>query len=604
VSIDRTRSSDVYGTASTDEPVFFPKDDNTYCGIISMPTSDSMSTTGVVLLAGTGFGTGTIGRNRMWVRMARMLADAGTPTLRFDYAGIGDSSGEMIGYDLDTPAVDALRAAFDLLSSRGIEKILVVGTCFGARTALAGSVNDPRVAGIHLIVPPVGSNKKGAGGIEHLAEHAGSAELAKKAVAPRTLKRLVRSKDARRAAMRFASIKARRFVGAASNTGSRAPDVSPGAASGFGLPLKRLLAAGVPIHILFGMDDFYWTEFKEAAQGRLGEDLDRYEGLVEIQTIPGVLRGFPSVRVQDLAVGSVVDWVSAQVDDGQGRTPEPMEPRTRVDAPEGLSEEITYFGESPRLYGVTHVPHGDARASVVICSSTHAELLKSYRLEVLLARALAHRGFAVHRFHYGGAGHSEADDAVLTLPTMVDASRQAMERIVDISGTDELVFVGVRLGAYPATVMAAESGGTPLILWDPVLDTDRFMKDALRSHAIAAIKGETKPETIKESLARLDTEGSIDLLGYKMRSQFHSSIRGRKLSDYSPDNSNVLIVPFGRLDQEPLRQTWGSRGIQMSTIGAADRAAWWLVEDISKDRQQRGEDLASRTADWVAAAIS
>lgn len=593
-----------FGHASRDEPVFFPAPESTYCGLLSMPRSDTMSTTGVVLLAGTGAGTGMIGRNRMWVRMARTLADAGTPVLRFDYAGVGDSDGEMVGYDLDTPAVDALQAAFDLLGSRGVDDIIVVGTCYGARTALAGSVGDPRVAGIHLLVPPVRSSKKGAAGAEHLAGYAGSASIARKAVAPRTIKRLLKDKGARKAAKRFLAARARRTTGTLSGSASRRADRTTEASRGFERPLHHLLADGVPIHILFGMDDFYWTEFKEAAKGRLGEDLDLYEDLVEVETIPGTVRGFPSIRVQDLAIESVVEWVRKHSSDQRSENRAMNDMHTRSGEPDGASENLAYFGAPPRLFGVTHLPKGERRASVVICSSTHAELLKSYRLEVLLARALADRGFAVHRFHYSGAGNSEATSSELTLPAMIDAARQATGRIVELAGTDRVVFVGIRMGAHPATVLAAEFHGAPLILWDPVLDTDRFMKDALRNHAIAAIKGEAKPETVKESLDRLDRDGSIDLLGYEMTSEFHSSIKGRKLSDYSPDGSHVLVVPFGSLDKNPLVQAWGSRGITVTDIGAADRTAWWFVEDASRDRQQRGEALAARTADWISTTIS
>ncbi|MFV2000150.1 MAG: alpha/beta fold hydrolase [Acidimicrobiia bacterium] len=590
--------------ASTDEPVLFPKGQGTYCGFVSMPTSGSVSTTGVVLLAGTGAGTGTIGRNRMWVKMARRLADSGIPTLRFDYAGFGDSDGEVAGYDLDAPAISALKAAFDLLSSRGVDEFLLVGTCFGARTALAGSVDDPRVAGLHLLVPPVRATRKGAGGAEHLADYAGAGSLARKAVAPRTIKRLVTSKGARKAARQFLAVKTRRTRNMLSGVSPDRPNQAKEASPGFRRPLRNLLSDGVPVHFLYGLDDFYWTEFEHATRGRLGEDLERFSDFVDVETVPGTVRGFPSIRVQELVIDSAVTWVKAHSSGRANKHTTVSDVHTRIGRPDDATEEMAYFGASPRMYGVTHLPNGDRRASVVICSSTHAELLKSYRLEVVLARELAARGFAVQRFHYKGEGNSEGDLSELTLPAMVDAARQATSRILDNAGTGELVFVGVRLGAYPATILATEFDGTPLVFWDPVLDTDRFMKDALRTHAIAAIKGEAKPESAKQSLQRLDRDGSIDLLGYDIRSTFHSSIKGKKLSDYSPEGSDVLVVPFGNLDTEALAQVWANEGIPLATLDKADGGAWWLVEEVTEDRLKRGENLAARTADWIAAATS
>ena len=592
----------MFGTTSRDEPVFFPPEERTYCGIISMPTSGSISATGVVLLAGTGPGTGMIGRNRMWVRMARTLADMGTPVLRFDYAGVGDSKGEMVGYDLDTPAVDALQAAFDVLGARGVEEVIVVGTCYGARTALAGSAGDPRVVGLHLLVPPVGSGVKGADGINHAVEYTGWTGVARKAIAPRTIRRLVRSESARRAATRFIAVRLRRVGGQRSVPATPGTDSTAETATAFEMSLNRLLADGVYIQILFGMDDFFWTEFKEAVKGRLGKILDEFSEHVTVKTVPGVLRGFPTIRAQDAAVESVVDAVGQPSSVRRHEQGTESSPHSRNNGHGDPTEEVAYFGPEPRMYGVTYLPHGIPRASVVICSSIHAELLKSYRTEVLLARALARQGFAVHRFHYPGTGNSEAAEHELTLPEMIEASRMATDRIVSLAGTDRLVFVGVRLGAYPATVLSAEYPGGSLILWDPVLDTNRFMKEALRSHAIAGIRGELRPETLEESLARLDREGSIELLGYEMRSEFHASIRGKKLTDYSPGASNVLVVPFGKTAKEPLTQTWGISGTDVTSVAAPDRAAWWLVEEVSRERNQRAEALAPSTADWISSA--
>lgn len=277
-----------------------------------------------------------------------------------------------------------------------------------------------------------------------------------------------------------------------------------------------------------------------------------------------------------------------------------MDAHTRVDPLNGSIEEIAFFGTSPRMFGCVHLPHERARAVAVICSSTHAELLKAYRVEVLLGRELAARGIAVQRFHYRGDGNSEGDISDLTLSTMIDASRQARDHIAVRSETINFVFVGVRLGVYPAAVLSAESPGAPLVLWDPVLDTDRFMSDALRTHAIASIRGEAKPERTEQTLHRLDREGSIDLLGYEITSGFHKSIKGRQLEKYVPGARDALVVPFGSLNTAPLEEAWRDMGITLSEIDGTEREAWWLDVQATKDRTGRARLLASRTADWIA----
>ena len=88
-----------------DQPVFFPPDDKTYFGIVSNPAPENRKTTGVMMLSGTHAGSTTMGRNRMWVRVGRELAERGYTAMRIDYAGLGESlSGGPI-YDLDYPAV-------------------------------------------------------------------------------------------------------------------------------------------------------------------------------------------------------------------------------------------------------------------------------------------------------------------------------------------------------------------------------------------------------------------------------------------------------------------------------------------------------------------
>lgn len=307
--------ADSIGAKSSDTPIFYPEPDLTYFGILAEPTTAPTRTTGVILLSGTFGGTTTLGRNRMWLKMARSLADRGYPVLRFDYTGIGDSVGDAVCYELESPAVPELRAGFDLLSSRGVTDFLVVGTCYGSRTALAGSVGEERVRGIHLLVPPVRTGTKGVGGADHLAEYVGTASLAKRAFSPRILRKLFRSKKARIAARRVVTQK----LGALFGRGKTAPQTSNAtepttrdAAPGFQRPLRQLLSDGVPVQMLFGEDDFFWTEFQEARNGRLGEVLSQHSDLLEVETVPGIVRGFLSVRVQDAVINSVVSWVERQ----------------------------------------------------------------------------------------------------------------------------------------------------------------------------------------------------------------------------------------------------------------------------------------------------
>ena len=109
----------------------------------------------VALAAGGWLGTSS-DRNRALVRMARALADDGTPVVRFDYHGVGDSDGVAGKFDLRRPFVSDLSAAVEWLSANGHPSIVPIGICFGARTAMSVAASCPEsIAGLVLISCPL-----------------------------------------------------------------------------------------------------------------------------------------------------------------------------------------------------------------------------------------------------------------------------------------------------------------------------------------------------------------------------------------------------------------------------------------------------------------
>ncbi len=293
-----------------DQPVFFPPGDKMYFGLISTPVAANRTNTGVLLLSGTHTGSTTMGRNRMWVRIGRELAARGFTALRIDYAGLGESlSGGPI-YDLERPAVAALREGIAHLQSLGLERFVIVGTCFGSRTALAGAAaaEDAEITGVLLLAPPVRNPKKGEGGTAHLALYASTGDLARRAFSVRTLRKLVSTRKARQVATRVFTGKVKNSMGRRAKHHGDVETSPTEAAAGFVEPLRALARRGIPTRMIFGRDDIFWTEFERAREGRLGHILDRAE-TIEVQTVPGIVRGFTSVRIQDLTMESIVQWV-------------------------------------------------------------------------------------------------------------------------------------------------------------------------------------------------------------------------------------------------------------------------------------------------------
>ena len=110
--------------------------------ILKEPRQGSQKGVGLVLHPHP-LGGGTM-HNKVVFRAAAALNDAGLTTLRINFRGVGQSSGE---HDEGRGEQDDVRAGLDYLSQSypGL-RILLCGFSFGARVGLDVGVNDPRVA--------------------------------------------------------------------------------------------------------------------------------------------------------------------------------------------------------------------------------------------------------------------------------------------------------------------------------------------------------------------------------------------------------------------------------------------------------------------------
>jgi pimeloyl-ACP methyl ester carboxylesterase len=96
------------------------------------------------------------GRNRLRARFARYMAERGYHALRFDYTGVGESTGEYRRGNLKHPYSDEIRVAARWLVDAAPDHLMVVANCFGAWSTLTAVTELPPTEAVCLINSPLG----------------------------------------------------------------------------------------------------------------------------------------------------------------------------------------------------------------------------------------------------------------------------------------------------------------------------------------------------------------------------------------------------------------------------------------------------------------
>lgn len=93
-----------------------------------------------------------VGSHRQFVLLARHLAAADIPVLRFDYRGMGDSGGALRSFE---DVGQDIRAAVDTLTRAQpqVKRVVIWGLCDAASAACLYAPDDPRIAGLVLLNP-------------------------------------------------------------------------------------------------------------------------------------------------------------------------------------------------------------------------------------------------------------------------------------------------------------------------------------------------------------------------------------------------------------------------------------------------------------------
>jgi pimeloyl-ACP methyl ester carboxylesterase len=292
-------------TSKNELPMFFPVGEEMLFGILTEPASEPRGVA-VVVLSGGGTPLST-SVNALSVHFCRRIAGLGFHALRFDYHGVGESSGLEDRFNIASPFVADLKGAIAHLRSYGLEKFVLVGSCFGARTVLAAAPKVTGLIGAVLISPPIRDFEMGEREVTRLVAELSVGHLARRAVSAKGLSGLLKA-NRRRTYARLIREKLRIGNG---RSGRRAADrqaryaISPR----FLDPLRDLLERGLPVLFVYGDRDDFSREFdRAAATSRLGEGL-RGGGNVASRTLSGTVHGFTDSEVAETVFDTVTEWI-------------------------------------------------------------------------------------------------------------------------------------------------------------------------------------------------------------------------------------------------------------------------------------------------------
>jgi exosortase A-associated hydrolase 1/exosortase A-associated hydrolase 2 len=102
-----------------------------------------------------------VGSHRQFLQLARHLSEQGIPVFRFDYRGMGDSSGELSGFQGVNQDIQCAIDTFQRECS-AVSDIVIWGLCDAATAAVFYAHRDPRVKALVLVNPWVYSTQGAA----------------------------------------------------------------------------------------------------------------------------------------------------------------------------------------------------------------------------------------------------------------------------------------------------------------------------------------------------------------------------------------------------------------------------------------------------------
>jgi exosortase A-associated hydrolase 2 len=139
-----------------------------------------------------------------------------------------------------------------------------------------------------------------------------------------------------------------------------------------------------------------------------------------------------------------------------------------------------YFSDSQTpLYGVLHEPtNGPFRdKAILICHPVGHEYFRTYRMIQLLSNNIAKQGYYCLRFDYHGTGDSSGSFNDMDMKIWQQDIEHACDELRSTAGCEQILCIGLRLGAVLALEAQPQCHFNEFILWDPIFEGRTFLNN-------------------------------------------------------------------------------------------------------------------------------
>ncbi len=198
-----------------------------------------------------------------------------------------------------------------------------------------------------------------------------------------------------------------------------------------------------------------------------------------------------------------------------------------------VTEEHGYFQrDGKHLFYALYLPEKEVKTGIVLCSPFAEEKVRTLRIFVSFARALASTGIAALCFDYYGDGDSEGDFETTPFDDRLIDIKAATDFLEDKTSVENCGLLGLRWGATLVALTAEEVSPDFLVLWEPIVNCSKYFYDLLRTNLASQMLIDGKVKKTRDVLIKeLEDGRSVSVEGYSLRGDFFFKARETGLVD-------------------------------------------------------------------------